>query len=181
MSKGTFFSNAIYNSIKIVNIVIFLLLPELLTGASAKSRPFGQNSGNFRFLERFMHTSGVFRVPNRFANLSGCFLNTFVRSGGTEAMIRHHSGPKYDRIQSDPPLAPHCNCIRKMMKIRKIFEKIYCLVISFSCLLGLYARSEPRNGTFGTFSNCSIEQNYAIGLQKILRSLGPASKTSKSQ
>ena len=102
---------------------LLLLLPELLTGASAKSRPFEQNSGNFRFLGCFMHISGVFRVPNLFTTLSRCFLNTFVRSGGTEATIRHHFESKSHRTQPNPPLTAQCNCIRRMMKIRKICGK----------------------------------------------------------
>ena len=55
------------------------------------------------------------------------------------------------------------------------------LAISFSYLPVMYGRSKLRNNAFGTFSKCSIEQNSAKELQKILRPLGVASKTPKSQ
>ena len=156
-----------------------LWLPELLTGASAETRPFGQNSGFLPLLGGFWGTSGVVAVGNPFTNRSGCFLDAFARSGSAEAMIWLYFRPDSHEIHQWSPDVHCCSNIREMMKISEISEKFDFLAILFSCLQGLYLRSRARNDVSGTFSSGSIEQKSAKASQNVSRSLGVASKITK--
>ena len=75
-----------------------------------------------------------------------------------------------------PPIGATLVYIREMLEN---LEKSEFLPILFSYLLGLYTRSEARNGVSGMFSSGSIEQSSPNGPHSTLRSLGEASKELK--